>query len=1135
VNVRDFVAELQTRGINLWADGDQLHCSAPEGVLTTEVRDALTRRKPELLAYLRDRVRPGEEEWAGKEIQRVPRDQSLPLSFAQERLWFFDQLEPGSHAYNIAATLRLVGPLDIDLLQRSLDYLVGRHESLRTCVVASGGRPDQLVAPSVHLPVERIETFGMGMESRQQFALAKLAERARQPFDLEQAPLIRVALAEVAQAVHLLGVVAHHIVVDGASLGILLREWAIVYSAFQRNATPSLARLPIQYADFAAWQRRALSDERQRHHLEYWRQKLGTDLAPVEVPVDYERPKVQRHEGERCETTLSASLTSGLRHLGRSAGTTLFMTLLAGFEVLLHRVTGSPEVTLGFPIAGRNRPEVEGLVGMFVNTLVQRSDLASDQSFRTVLAGVREATLEAYSHQDLPFERLVEALQPTRDLSRTPLFQVLFNMVPQAPPNVEGWADLDVTVEPATDVPSHFDLTLYAGEDRETLNLLLVYNSSLYATARMSGLLRQYESLLQAVVASPDEPIASHSLVTEEARVAIPDPTASLGSSSGSTILDGFLKQAARVPGHVAVQSNGRSLTYAEVDSLSGRLAAGLVSAGITTGEVVGLYGARSPDLVWTLLGVLKAGAAFMILDPAYPDGRIVDCVRCVRPAGWIQVNGEMSPPAEVDAELSDCRWRHVVGVDELCGSDAEEEAEKTSRPGTLSGRTHAYVAFTSGTTGGMKAVRGTHGPVAHFLQWYTSTFELNEADRFVLLSGLAHDPLLRDIFTPLWLGATLCVPPDQVVLEPNGLAQFLRAERTSVAHLTPALGQLLAQSDGASDLVDLRYLVFGGDRLSRSLVDRLYALLPGVRCVNFYGATETPQAMASFVVDRAAANDGRTPKDDVPIGRGIDGVQLLILNEHGLLAGIGELGEVHVRTPHLTDGYMNDPALTAIRFVGNPFTGDSTDRLYRTGDLARYRPDGHAEFVGRRDGQVNIRGFRIELGEIEAALTTHPSVAQAVVVVAGTEDADRRLVGYVVTRPGAATTGSELRRHVRRQVPEYMLPAFIVEIGEIPLTPNGKVDRKALPDPFRGARPEREVVEPQSTAERAIAKIWQEALGIDRVGLYDNFFDLGGHSLLSIRVLARMERELGWRPEPRSMIIGTLRQIAAECPPGRR
>lgn len=1049
--------------------------------------------------------------------ERAGRARSFPVSFAQQRLWLLERLEPGNAAYNITRSIRLSGDLRVDALRHAFKEVVRRHESLRTTFGLSGEQPVQIVSRDASFELHYHDLSGLDAERRREAQESLTLSEARWRFDLSKGPLLRAALARLSAGEHVLVLTMHHIIGDGWSGGVLLRELGALYAAFCDGRESPLAQLPIQYADYAAWQRGWLTGAVLEEHLGYWSGQLGGAPPLLELPTDRPRPHTQSFRGEHLAAALPPALSDAFRRLSREEGATLFMTLLAAFKVLLGRQAGQTDVVVGTPIAGRNRQDLEALVGFFVNTLVLRTSLAGRPTFRELLRRVREVCLGAYAHQEMPFERLVEELQPERSTSHTPLFQVFFNMHNHAEGET-AFPGLTLHELPAPESGSKFDLTLYAKDHPAGIHLTLVYNSDLFERFRMVELFAQFRRLLSQVAERPDEEIVSYSLLTERSAGLLPDPARPLGPRAVAVAPGLFSARARSAPERLAVTDGRVEWSCGELEAQGNRLARLLLDGGIERGDVVAVYAHRGASLVWAVLGILKAGAAFMILDPAHPTVRLAECVRQARPRGWLRLEaaGEVAPELEECLSRLDCRTRVTLGDRAAwagAGGGADLLASQSAEPPDVEvgGRDLAYVAFTSGSTGRPKGVRGTHDSLAHYHTWLAQTFSIGEGDRFSMLSGLAHDPLLRDIFPPLLLGAALCIPGEEVTGTPGRLARWMEREGVTVTNLTPALGQLLTgwpEGTAPPSLNALRYAFFVGDVLTGGDLSRLRRLAPRVTCVNLYGTTETQRSLSFYV----APDAGQEPaaQGPLPAGRGIDDVQLLVLNEALGLAGVGEVGELYLRGPHLAAGYLEDEGLTRERFVVNPFTREDGDRLYRTGDLGRFRPDGEVEILGRADRQVKIRGFRVEPGEVETALKRLPGVRECVALKCEDAGGDGVLVGYVVMEAGTAADAARLRAGLKHELPDYMIPSAFVFMERLPLTPGGKVDRAALPPPREARAGGGEFASPRTAVEESLAGIWRQLLGAERVGLDDNFFELGGHSLLAVRMLLRVRELLG-------------------------
>ena len=721
-----------------------------------------------------------------------------------------------------------------------------------------------------------------------------------------------------------------------------------------------------------------------------------------------------------------------------------------------------------------------------------------------------------YEHQEMPFEELVGALDPQRDLHRTPLFQVFFNNLNMqlAPVDIPG-----LRVEPfgEFELESKFDVSLYVYERGNSISLMFVYDTQVFNESRIAELLQQYGRLLEQVCDDPLRRIHQYSLVTASGETTtLPDPAAALEDRWLGLVHSKCLQWGVEAPERVALVDSNGEWTYGELATVSAGVRDWLRNCGVGQGDTVVVYGHRSAPLVLALLGTLRSGAAFCILDPAYPDARLAKCIRISRPKAWLQISAAGVPSEHLQEAIAEtaggCRLTlpdkpPQAFLSGLSGTaDVSEPRDETDRP--------AYVTFTSGTTGESKCVLGTHKPLSHFLDWHVRQFGLNSADRFSMLSGLAHDPLLRDIFTPLWIGATLVIPRPEHILSPGKLSKWMEQQRISVAHLTPAMGALLTQPSGRLSetpgyLATLRYVFFGGDVLSSQDVELVTGIAPNAHCVGFYGATETPQAMAWCEVPHTGSQFDRSHTADlstrVPIGHSIAGVQILVLNRIGMLAGVGELGEIHIRTPYLSQGYINDELLTRERFPINPFTGQDGDHLYRTGDLGRYRPDGIVEFAGRADNQIKLRGYRIEAGEVETALEKHSGIKDCVVVVEESSPDKKRLVAYFVAQGEADPDPEHLREYLSKLLPDYQIPSEFYSLPSIPLTPNGKIDRRTLASGKLRSRISNIGVSPRNYIEVKMAEIWRKVLGLEKVGVFDNFFGLGGHSLAATRLVAHL------------------------------
>lgn len=1034
-----------------------------------------------------------------------------PLSFAQERLWFFHQIEPGSTVFNMPMAARIRGPLNVDALERTLNEIRRRHEVLRSGYSQlDGGQTVQVILDAHDEPLEPIDLSSLDAQAREAEARRLADQEADRPFDLGEGRFFRTTLIRLGTEDHLLLLTMHHIAFDGWSTGLLNRELEAIYGAFVQGLPSPLPEPAVQYGDYALWLREQIRGPAVARQIEYWKNQLRGSPAFLDLPADRPRPPVQTYHGGTITIRLPPNLVRELNELSQREGATLFMTFLAAFQLLLSRLSGQEDIVVGMPIANRNRVEIENLLGFFLNTLPLRTDVSGNVPFIELLQRARATTLGAFSNQDVPFEKLVEELHPERSLSHAPVFQVLLNMYDFASDAIHLSGTKVELLQPGT-IHSKFDLTLYIEQKREGIDFVLVYNSDLFTHARMTELLAQFEGLLQQIAGAPQTPIGEFTLATRVSAQHLPDPLKPLAVAPEKPIH--HLMSRHRESAAVALCDLHAEWSYSELESHANRIANFLIKNGVRKGDRVAVYGHRSAPLVAAMLGILKSGGAFVIFDPAYPALRLVESVRIAAPHAWIQIEEAGSLPPALEECLGAASLPRLVLPPGKIPPPALESCPTRDPEVEVGDSDPAYVAFTSGSTGKPKGVVGTHAPVSHFLRWHASTFKLDSSDRFALLAGLAHDPLLRDVFTPLSLGASLHIPVLDNIASTDEVAIWMRDHGITVAHLTPAFGQLLV-TDERVILSKLRYGFFGADVLTRADVASFRRLAPAAACINFYGATETPQAIAWHAVETGHANGdaGAAPegssRDRIPLGRGIEGVQLLVVNRASRHAGVGELGELLVRTPHLSRGYLGEEALTKEKFTPNPFTRSNDDRVYRTGDLARYRPDGAVEFAGRADHQVKIRGFRVELNEVETALKSLTSVQDAAACVRATGTSGKQLIGYVVPAPGQSPSAHDLRLQLRDRLPDYMVPTAFVILDALPLTPNRKVDYRALPEP-RELHPEREkgYVAPRDPVEELLAKIWEEVLGIEKVGIHDNFFDLGGHSLLSLQIINQIHK----------------------------
>ncbi len=1099
----DFLSALRARDVHCRAEAGRLCLNAPREALTADLQQELTRRKEEILSFLRsaeNAVPPG------RGLSVVPRGGDLPLSFAQERLWFLQRLDPESVVYNLQAGVSFPsGDLDIPALERTLTEIVRRHEPLRTRFEDREGRPVQLILPPapVSLPVDDLSS--LAETERAAEAARRATEEVRRPFDIERGPLLRVRLLRFASSRHRLLLTQHHLVTDGWSIALLVEEVLNVYAAFSAGRPSPLAEPRFQYADFASWQREWLSGEVLERQLSYWKERLRGAPPALELPTDRPRPPVETFRGANLDFELPKELAEVVIRRSRAEGVTVFMTLLAAFKALLARHTGVEDIVVGTANGNRMLLETEPMLGMFVNSLVLRTDLSGDPTVRELLDRVRRTVLEAHAHGDLPFEKLVEELKPERDLSRSPLFQVLFVMQNTPLEALVGKEPSGVIGDRGT---AAFDLSFYLTQTERGFSGTIEYNTDLFDASTAASLRDRYALLLEGVAADAKRRLSEIPFPPEEERRALATGSETPAPVPARPLHEQFEAQAGRRPASVAVSCGKESFTYAELRRRAERLAARLQKRGVGPGALVGLHAGRSASLAVGLMGILKAGAGYVPLDPAFPPDRLRVMLADARPAAILTEEGLRDRlPASGAALLS------LDGPEDDGSLSAVRAADEDL----------AYVIFTSGSTGRPKGVGVTHRALRNVVASMEREVELADDDVLVAVTTLGFDIATLEMLLPLLAGARVEIANHETASDPRALAQLLDAVGATALQATPATWRMLVEA-GWGGRPGLK-AISGGEALTPDLARALRERCGTVW--NMYGPTETTIYSIVHRVGEVGAS--------VPIGRPVANTRVYLLDRHLQPVPVGVRGELCIGGVGLARGYLERPDLTAERFLPDPFATEPGSRLYRTGDLGRARADGAFEYLGRLDDQLKLRGFRIEPGEIEAALREHEAVQSAVVVGRGRGD-DRQLVAYVVFGTGLQPTVTELRQHLKRTLPAHLVPSSFLTLDSLPRTPSGKVDRRALAD-LVGTRTDSAAprVEPRTPMEHLVAAAWQEALGIERLSIYDNFFDVGGHSLLSMRVLARLERTIGVRLGPRELIFQTLEQFAALCEERRR
>ncbi|HJX27815.1 MAG TPA: amino acid adenylation domain-containing protein, partial [Thermoanaerobaculia bacterium] len=977
--------------------------------------------------------------------------------------------------------LRIEGPLDPGVLALCLGEIVRRHEALRTVFAVRDSAPLQVIRPAVPFPLPVVDLSGLPENAAEPQALALVREEAARPFDLAHGPLLRGLLLRLAKGEHVVALTMHHIASDGWSMGILVREVTALYAALAENPagrSSPLPELPVQYADFAVWQHSWLRGEVLENEISFWRRQLAGLPPLLELPPDRPRPVVQSYRGASLPVHLPVAFTRQVGTLARREGATLFMVLLAAFQALLSRISGQDDLAVGSPVAGRNRVETEGLIGFFVNTLVLRGNLTKEPSFRELLGRVRETALSAYMHQDVPFEKLVEELAPQRSLAHAPLFQVMF--VLQNTP-AEGLEIRDLRLRPVerTGTTAKFDLSLNLMEHGGELAGAIEYATGLFDAPTIDRLIGHYERLLAASLTDPRQRLADLEVLSaaERAQLLV-EWNDTAWEAPALPVHRLFAEQAERTPGAVAVRTDEGSLTYGELAARVRAWAGHLGALGAGPEQVVAVCLERSADLVTALLAILASGAAYLPLDPRDPEERRAQTLEDARP---LLLLTRRALATGFTAGSGAVRTLCVEDLEDLRGADA---AAPVGSAGSL-----AYVLYTSGSTGRPKGVAVDHAALSGYLGWITGVLEGAGVRWLPLLSSVTFDASLKQLFVPLLWGATVRVVSEDTLLRPARLLEILDEAPGAGCNTVPAVWESLlgaVERGEAAAPVSLCALFLGGERLPEELVARTRRLLPGVALHNLYGPTEATANAAWARLDET----GRPV-----LGRPVGGARIVLVDRHLHPVPLGAAGELCIGGAGVARGYRGRPEQTAERFVPDPFGGVSGSRLYRTGDLARQGPDGTLHFLGRIDHQVKIRGFRIELGEIEAELVALAGVRQAVVVAR-----EGRLVAYVV----GTATAEELRRSLRERLAEYMVPTIFVALAALPLTPSGKVDRKALPDPGRQSAAE-SYLAPRTPVEEVVAGIWAEVLGLERIGADGHFFELGGHSLLATRVASRL------------------------------
>ncbi len=1074
----------------------------------SDLQSRISALSPAKRALLERKLREKAERQQTEPIQRRSSAANPPLSFGQERFWFLDQWEPANPAYNTSIATRMEGPLDARAVDLALTEISRRHEALRTTFATDGGTPVQIIHPPTPMAARRVDVTAVSPSQKDAELSRLMHEDGRRAFDLVNGPIWRATLVHMDPCTNVLLFMVHHIVFDGWSVGVFYREFAALYEAFARGDRSPLPELPIQYADFAIWQKTRLQGELLTAQVNYWREQLR-DVSVLDLPTDHPRPPVQTFTGAVHDMRLPRELVAALKSLSHSEHATLFMTLLGAFEILLHRYTGQTDIVVGTPIAGRTRVEVEELIGFFVNMLVMRTDASGDPTFREFLGRVAKVAFDAYDHQDVPFEKLVGELHPHRDPARNPFFQVVFALqnVPRPSPSI-GQVKLTrlSTQKPFT----RFDLEVHVQEVEDGLVCRFIYNSTLFDAPTIARMKEHFRVLLDAIVADPNVRLSQLPLLTNEERqqILVDWNRTATTYPRDACIHELFEAQAAATPHALAVAFGEERLTYRQLNERANRLAHHLRDLGVGPDALVAICVERSIEMIVGFLGILKAGGAYLPLEPSYPRERLAFMLNDAD-ARVLVTNKKLLPHIPQNRArvtlLDDRRLDHHAHGNPSSGATATNLA---------------YVLYTSGSTGQPKGVAVPHRAVVRLVV-NTNYVQLGPDDHVAQVSNASFDAATFEIWGALLHGAALMGISQEILLSPRDFARAIESQNISTLFLTTALFNQMA-SEVPTAFRRLRYLLFGGETCDPKWVRTILRSGPPQSILHVYGPTEnttfTTWHRVEHVVEAQAT---------VPIGRPIANTRVYLLDRYLHPVPAGVVGELYVGADGLAREYLHRPELTTERFVRDPFGDDPAGRIYKTGDFARYLPDGSIDFVGRVDGQVKVRGFRIELPEIEAALAQHSDVSKSVVVARQRDGGDKSLVGYVVPSRGTQPSPDAIRSFLRQKLPDYMVPSSFVMLEALPLTPNGKVDRTALPEPGHEYRATFEG--PRTAIETRIARIWQELLGVESVALSDNFFDLGGHSLLAIQLIARLEKSFG-KTLPVAVLFQspTLEQLAS-------
>ncbi|MDM8560649.1 amino acid adenylation domain-containing protein [Candidatus Parabeggiatoa sp. HSG14] len=1087
--IEKLLSELSRLNIKIWVEDDQLRYNAPKGILTSSLRDELVERKAEIIAFV-SKAQKGSETTFPL-IKPISRGENLPISFSQQRLWFLDQLEGSNATYNIPVALRLDGPLQITVLEQSLSEIIQRHETLRTTIPTINGKPVvQLSMTGYQLSI--VDLTQLSLEKQASKIQQLVSEEARLPFDLAKGHLFRAILWKLGVQEHVLGVTMHHIISDGWSMGVFLRELSTLYEAFFQGKPSPLPALEIQYADFTHWQQQWLTGERLEKHVNYWKKQLAGIPTLLELPTDKPRPAIQRFRGATLHLTVPSTLTDQLKSLSQQSETTLFMTLLAAFATLLSRYSDTSDIVIGSPIANRTHSQVEPLIGFFVNTIVLRLNLENNPHFEELLRRIQSVAREAYAHQEIPFEKLVEALKLERNLSHTPLFQVMFALQSASLEQLK-LSKLTLTPIVPDNVIAKFDLTLEMEETTQGLAGTLEYNTDLFERTTIERMVGHFQTLLEGIVDNPLKPIQELPLLTiAEYQQLLDWNDTSVDYPTEMCLHQLFEAQVERTPEVVAVVFEEQHLTYAELNDRANQLAHHLQTLGIKPNVLVGICIERSIDMIIGLLGILKVGGTYLPLEPTYPTARLALMLEDAEVPVLLTQSGFIQKLPKTTAQ--------VICLD-IMGSTLSHLSTTNLKSG-VEYTDLAYVIYTSGSTGMPKGVMNTHKGICNRLLWMQETYQLTATDNVLQKTPFGFDVSVWEFFWPLLVGARLVVAKPDGHKDPDYLLKLIMQQHITTLHFVPSMLQVFLQQPELENCESLKRVICSGEALPFELQSRFFERFPlPVELHNLYGPTEAAVDVTHWWCQRD------NPLNQVPIGQPIANIQIYLLDSYLQQVPIGVPGELYIGGVGVARGYLNRPELTEEKFISNPFSDIAESRLYKTGDLARYFPDGNIEYLDRIDNQVKIRGFRIELGEIESALAQNSTVRESVVRTLEDSHHHKYLIAYVVSHQ-TPVDANQLRLFLKDKLPDYMVPATFVVLESLPLTHQGKIDYRALPAP-NSVRSEfsADFVAPHTLEEELLASIWSDVLSIEQIGIYDNYFDLGGDSIRSIQIIAKAKK----------------------------